>query len=134
MGGLVIREAIQNRGLAGRTNTAVTIATPHAGTPLARFVPGPSARQMRPGSDFLAGLQNHRADGRTRWMAVHGGADRVVPHDSVAFDIRSARVLKVHESTSGHGSVARHPEVLSAIVRELVRSEEVATGGFSLAA
>ena len=52
MGGLVVRDAVLSRGLAGFAGTAVTIATPHAGAPLARFVPGPAARQMRPGPPF----------------------------------------------------------------------------------
>ena len=82
MGGLVVRDAVQNRGLAGLVYTAVAIATPHSGTKFARFVPGPAARQMRPGSAFLAGLAGGATDGKTRWVAVQGGADRVVPEGS----------------------------------------------------
>jgi len=56
LGGLVVREAVQRRGVAAYTRAAVTIATPHAGTWVARFAPGPCARQMRPGSPFLTEL------------------------------------------------------------------------------
>ncbi|HEY5841196.1 MAG TPA: alpha/beta fold hydrolase, partial [Mycobacterium sp.] len=38
MGGLVVRDAVQNRGLADLADTAVTMATPHSGARLARFV------------------------------------------------------------------------------------------------
>jgi triacylglycerol esterase/lipase EstA (alpha/beta hydrolase family) len=134
MGGLVVRDAVQNRGLADRASTAVTIATPHAGTALARYVPGPCARQMRPGSDFLTDLNRGPTTSRTRWVAVRGGADRVVRQASVGFDFSSPAVLTVHQSSAGHGSVARHPDVVRSIVREIIRSEELVTDGFSLAA
>jgi triacylglycerol esterase/lipase EstA (alpha/beta hydrolase family) len=79
LGGLVIRDALQQRGLAGLARTAVTIATPHAGAALARCVPGPAARQMRPGSTFLDQLASSRVDHSTRWIAISGGDDRIVP-------------------------------------------------------
>ena len=134
MGGLVVRDAVQNRGLADRTSTAVTIATPHAGSRLARFVPGPSARQMRPGSDFLAALAHRHGSSRTRWVTVHGGADRVVPVEFGELDVADCGVLTVRESAAGHGSIARHPQVISAIAAELMRSEAQAAKAFSLAA
>jgi len=132
MGGLVVRDAVLNRGLADRTTTAVTIATPHAGSRLARFVPGPSARQMRPGSDFLTTLAHRRGPGRTQWVTVHGDADRVVPPTLGAFP--GGDVLTVRQSAAGHGSIARHPRVISAIVQQLLNAEVVAAPAFSLAA
>jgi triacylglycerol esterase/lipase EstA (alpha/beta hydrolase family) len=134
MGGLVVREAVQNRGLGGPARTAVTIATPHSGTKLARLVPGPAARQMRPGSAFLAGLTGDRPHGKTRWVAVHGGADRVVPEEAGVFGGRATEVIALRESSAGHGSIARHPEVVSQIVAELLKSEVVTAPVFSLAA
>lgn len=134
MGGLVVREAVQHRGLAGLATTAVTIATPHSGTRLARFVPGPSARQMRPGSAFLERLNNAPADDRTRWMAVHGGADRVVRSGSETFGVAASDVIALRESSAGHGSIARHPDVVSRIVAELLKSEVPAAPVFSLVA
>ena len=101
MGGLVIRDAVQARGLGGYARTAVTIATPHAGTTLARFVPGPAARQMRPGSDFLADLAGLHADGRTRWVMINGTADRVVPHSSLISGIPSTRAVHLHQPAAG---------------------------------
>ncbi len=134
MGGLVVRDAVQNRGLAGLAKTAVTIATPHSGTKLARFVPGPAARQMRPGSTFLADLDNARTDGGTRWVAVHGGADRVVPAGSESFGGAASEVVPLRESSAGHGSIARHPDVVAHVVDELLKSEVVTAPVFSLAA
>jgi hypothetical protein len=135
MGGLVVRDAVQNRGLAAVADTAVTMATPHSGARLARFVPGPAARQMRPGSEFLSSLGTCRNDlGRTRWVTVHGGADRVVPPKSGEFDGVDHRVLTVRQDASGHGSIARHPQVVSCIVNEMLRSEAQGAESFSLAA
>ena len=134
MGGLVVREAVQHRGLAGLAVTAVTIATPHTGTRLARFVPGPSARQMRPGSAFLDKLNNARTDDRTRWIAVHGGADRVVRAGSGTFGAAASEMIAMRESSAGHGSIARHPEVVARIVAELLTSETPVAPAFSLVA
>ena len=134
LGGLVVRDAVQHRGLAGLARTAVTIATPHTGAALARFVPGPAARQMRPGSTFLAELADGRVDRRTQWIAVNGGADRVVPEASSLLDIPAADVLTVRQSGAGHASVARHPDVVSYLAGALVRAEQQAGKAFSLAA
>lgn len=134
MGGLVVRDAVQNRGLAGTANTAVTIATPHSGTRLARFVPGPAARQMRPGSPFLTALDGGLSGGRTRWMTVHGGADRVVPEGAGSFGAGASKVVALREAAAGHGSIARHPDVVARIVDELLKSEMPAAPVFSLAA
>ncbi len=134
MGGLVIRDAVQNRGLAGLAYTAVAIATPHSGTKLARFVPGPAARQMRPGSAFLAGLAGGATAGKTRWVAVQGGADRVVPEGSGTLGTVGPEVIDLRESSAGHGSIARHPAVVARIVDELLASEVVAPQVLSLAA
>lgn len=134
MGGLVVRDAVQHRGLQGLATTAVTIATPHSGTGLARFVPGPSARQMLPGSAFLNQLNNARPDDRTRWLSVHGNADRVVPAPSGTFGDAASEVVAMRESTAGHGSIACHPDIVSRIVAELLKSETPAAPVFSLAA
>ena len=134
MGGLVIRDAVQARGLGGYARTAVTIATPHAGTSLARFVPGPAARQMRPGSEFLADLAGLHADDRTRWVMINGTADRVVRHSSLISGIQSTRAVHLHQSAAGHGSIARHPAVVADIVTALVAAEEEAQQAVSLAA
>lgn len=57
MGGLVSRYYLQNLGGAGRCQQLITIASPHAGTHMAKCYPSKGAFQMRPGSDFLKRLQ-----------------------------------------------------------------------------
>jgi triacylglycerol lipase len=56
MGGLVSRYYLQNLGGAERCETFITVSSPHHGTKVAYAYPGVGARQMRPGSDFLADL------------------------------------------------------------------------------
>jgi pimeloyl-ACP methyl ester carboxylesterase len=134
MGGLVIRDAVQGRGLGGLVDTAITIASPHAGAPLARYMPGRAARQMRPGSDFLTELAGWSIAGRTRWIDIHGSADRVVPQSAGSFGRGAVDQVTVRRVTAGHGSIVRHPAVVAGIVADLQRSEQVAGSVFSLAA
>lgn len=117
MGGLVVRAAVQSRGLGDRARTAVTLATPHHGTPYARFMPGNGARQMRPGSRFLRELAAASPVGSTRWVDIEATADRVVPPGS---DRPARRSVPVR---AGHLSITRHPDAVSRIVDELVRVE-----------
>jgi triacylglycerol lipase len=56
MGGLISRHYLQELGGAPRCRALFTISSPHQGTLVARIYPGEGARQMRPGSDFLARL------------------------------------------------------------------------------
>ncbi|HEY7814243.1 MAG TPA: alpha/beta fold hydrolase [Nakamurella sp.] len=130
MGGLVVRDAVQARGLGDRARTAVTLATPHHGSPFARFVPGPCARQMLPGSDFLRSLAARRRHGSTRWIDIEGDGDRVVAAGPAPTETEVVRV----RHPSGHCSITRHPEVVARIVDELIGADERTADQFSLAA
>lgn len=117
MGGLVVRAAVQAGGLGDRARSAVTVATPHHGTRFARFVPGPGARQMHPGSAFLHELASGVRTGSTRWVDIAAAADRVV----TAGDRPSPGTMQV---PAGHRSITRHPDAVARIVDELVRVED----------
>lgn len=56
MGGLISRHYLQELGGAKRCDAFFTISTPHHGTQAAHLFYGEGARQMRPGSEFLARL------------------------------------------------------------------------------
>ncbi|HSP43435.1 MAG TPA: alpha/beta fold hydrolase [Luteolibacter sp.] len=56
MGGIVGRHYLQNLDGAERCRGFITISSPHQGTQAAWLYPTKGARQMRPGSDFLADL------------------------------------------------------------------------------
>lgn len=117
MGGLVVRAAVQSGRLGDRVRTAVTLATPHEGTPFARFVPGPGARQMYPGSTFLRQLAAGSRSAATRWVDIEAAADRVVIARTGPTTTGALRV------PAGHRSIARHPDTVARIVDELVRVE-----------
>ena len=57
MGGLISRYYLQELGGAKRCDAFFTISTPHHGTRMAHAFYGEGARQMRPGSEFLARLE-----------------------------------------------------------------------------
>ena len=52
LGGLLVRRAIADHALAGAVGAAVTISTPHGGSPFARFAVGHCARLMLPGEPW----------------------------------------------------------------------------------
>ena len=131
LGGLVVREAMQSRGLADHVRTAVTVATPHHGSPFARFVPGPCARQMLPGSAFLRALAARGHCGPTRWIDIEGTADRVV---AAGPSPQAPDLVRVRHG-AGHRSITRHPDVVTRIVDELTDVEDrTAADRFELAA
>jgi pimeloyl-ACP methyl ester carboxylesterase len=117
MGGLVVRAAVQSGGLGDRARTVVTLATPHRGTTFARFVPGPGARQMSPGSAFLRELAADAHLGATRWVDIEAAVDRVVSAGPDRPSVGSVRV------PAGHRSITRHPDAVARIVDELIRVE-----------
>jgi triacylglycerol lipase len=61
MGGLVSRHYLQNLGGAARCRQLFTISSPHHGTKAAWCYPTKGAEQMRPGSGFLAELEQSEA-------------------------------------------------------------------------
>ena len=134
MGGLVVRAAVQSPRLAGKASTAVTIATPHHGTGFARLLPGPAARQLRPGSDFLRALDRQPLDHRTRWLNMHAAADNVVSAasaswpaaartSSTALHAGQPQIDRVVQDSVGHRSIVRHPRIVGRIISALISAE-----------
>lgn len=58
MGGLVSRLWVQRKGGAEKVRRLITLASPHQGSHLARALPLPATREMRPGSDLLSDLES----------------------------------------------------------------------------
>lgn len=56
MGGLICRSYLQQYGGAARAERLITVATPHQGTWTSYIYNRPACIQMRPGSQFLADL------------------------------------------------------------------------------
>ncbi len=123
LGGLVVRHAVQNRGLGGKARTAVMMSSPQSGTWAARLMPTPASRQMRPGSPFLGGLSRQQPDPRTSWLAMHGDADRVVSRSSAMFAPGTPGVRNLRHADAGHSSIARDPAAISAVVLHMLDAE-----------
>lgn len=115
LGGLVVRYAVQRLELDRITRTVATIATPHRGSPLAWFGPGPAAAQLRPGSALLRELPPLEATHQVRWAVIHAGADLVVPPPPPG----EGRCLPGY----GHHSILSAPELADAVVGHLRHGE-----------
>ncbi len=136
LGGLLLRRAVADHDLAPLVGAAVTISTPHGGSPLARFAVGRCARLMAPA--VLPGLRTAPAPSAPpgpapRWLVVGSDGDRVVPPASalLADPELHARTLLVRGR--GHLTVCRDPHLLRTLVDHL-RSAEHAAAVLALAA
>jgi pimeloyl-ACP methyl ester carboxylesterase len=78
LGGLLIRYAVSELGLAGRVRAVTTLGTPHGGSPAlpdeARL-----ARDLRPGSALLRRLNARPLPAGVRWTAYYSDSDEVIP-------------------------------------------------------
>ena len=114
MGGLVARAYLARRG-PGRVARLVTVASPHHGTALARWGIGPSGRQMRAGSAFLAALE--AAEG-----ARGAGVETVSiysPHDNMVAPQATSRLAwarNVALPGLGHIAIAQSRELVAALL------------------
>jgi predicted alpha/beta hydrolase family esterase len=79
MGGLAIRRWWVQPGNDGRVHRAITIATPHAGTWLARFAVTPNGLQMRRNSTWLQALAAREPAGHAaRFTCFYSHCDNIV--------------------------------------------------------
>jgi triacylglycerol esterase/lipase EstA (alpha/beta hydrolase family) len=79
MGGLAVRAWLRDPAHAARVHSVLTIATPHAGTALARFGFSKNTRQMRPGSPWLQALQRVESESpRPAFTCYFSHCDNIV--------------------------------------------------------
>jgi triacylglycerol lipase len=78
MGGLIARYYVQRLGGDGRVHTLATMGTPHGGSSVARWIPHPLARQLRPGSELLSELAEPAAGCQTRFVAFWSDQDQMI--------------------------------------------------------
>lgn len=85
MGGLVVRDWSRRHNGGERLQHAITIASPHRGTWLARFGHGPSARQMRQRSAWLQGLAKEEGSVPAKqFICFYSDCDNIVFPPSTA--------------------------------------------------
>jgi triacylglycerol lipase len=126
MGGLAARAWWRAHGKGRTVAGLVTIASPHAGTWMARFSQRPNGRQMRLHSDWLRALARHEADhllpATTCW---HSNCDNIVFPSSTAM---LAGADNRFVPGQPHVALAFHPEVLDGSL-DLLRQVDAARQG-----
>jgi pimeloyl-ACP methyl ester carboxylesterase len=121
LGGLLLRHALDPHTFAGSA-TVVTIATPHAGIRLARWIPGSCARLMLPAPQApRAASPQHRG---IRSIAFWSDGDWVVRPSSARLEEGTLPVTNVHVPGCGHLTICRDPGLITRLVRELLDSEQ----------
>jgi pimeloyl-ACP methyl ester carboxylesterase len=124
MGGLVARALMAAHG-AGRIAGLVTVGSPHHGTALAPVGHGENASQMRPGSDFLRGLES--AEGPSGPGVAASSVYTV--HDNIVSPQDSSRLpwaRNVALSGMGHLAMLWNPRVHAVVVDEVRRLRDAA--------
>ncbi|GGX60754.1 hypothetical protein GCM10010358_14140 [Streptomyces minutiscleroticus] len=132
LGGLAVRYAVQRLGTDAEALGAITVATPHQGTVLARAAVGPAAGQMRTGSALLAGLPAIGTERDVRWSLIAAKSDPVVSVSSATAGHHAASVCV---PGCGHLSVIASPHTADAVIRHLLHVEagDRTGGGLPLA-
>jgi len=114
MGGLAVRAWLAATPDA-RVHRLVTIATPHAGTRLARHARGANAAQMREGSAWLAALaKSHDVAARIPVLCFWSRCDNIV------FPTRNATLPGADNrelAGAPHVAMVFHPAVIDEVVR-----------------
>ncbi len=120
MGGIIARYYVQRLGGDARIHTLVTLGTPHGGTLAAYLWPSLLARQLRPGSEILAELEQPAPGCRTRFLAVWSDLDQlVVPKRSGRVDHPDLQSRNVLIRGVGHMSLPIHRGAVRAISQTL---------------
>ncbi|GHE74751.1 esterase/lipase family protein [Streptomyces griseoaurantiacus] len=104
LGGLVVRYYVQRLGGDAHVPLAITLGTPHGGTAMALWgIPHPFLRQLRPGSELLAELDEPCPGCRTRFVSFYSDLDEaVIPTSRGRLDHPDLRVRNVQVHGVGH--------------------------------
>ncbi len=128
LGGVVLRWAATHTSLGDRVAVAVTLGSPHRGTPTAHLAPsglpgfGRIISQLRPGSHDVD--DPAPAPGAsTRWVTVAARDDWVVPPRYASLP-EAANVRNDVVSWGGHMTLTRNPQCLAIILEELAAAGE----------
>ena len=136
LGGIVIRHAVSCCGLDPVVGAAVTLASPHGGSPTAWAGTGKVAAQLRPGSTLLRELEAAARPGRAAWVAFSAGLDAVVPAARARLRPAALAAENVHVPGEGHLSILLSLGVARAVAQRLlaVEAAERPEAGAALAA
>jgi triacylglycerol lipase len=124
MGGLVARFYVQRLAEPGRVQRLITISSPHNGTWTAYLRRNAGARQMRPGSAFLRGLEGHReALSLVQFTSIWTPLDlMIVPASSSV--MQGARIVQVR--SLAHALMVRDSRTMKAVRDALLLEHSLA--------
>ncbi len=123
LGGVVIRYAVTALGLDAVVGAAVTIASPHGGSPGAVFGSGAVAAQLRPGSTLLHELEAAARPGQARWLAIGARFDAVVPAERARIRPAALEATNLMVPGEGHLSILWSPRVATTVADHLHASQ-----------
>ena len=129
LGGVVLRWALTHTAMRETVDVAVTLGAPHQGVSGAVWLPavlpalGQLVADLRPGSRALTGLADPAEAPATRFVAVAGGLDWVVPRDRALLPER-LNVRNVVIDDAAHISIAAHRAVLDIVLSSFQSGEE----------
>ena len=124
LGGVVLRWAATHTPMRDRVSLAITLGSPHRGTPAAHLAPsrlpgfGKIISQLRPGLSEVVDDEWAPADTGTRWVTIAGERDRVVPARYASLPL-SANVRNVVLPGSGHMTLTSNAHCMEIVLEEL---------------
>ena len=125
LGGLIVRYALAGSpALSAQAGCAVTIASPHRGSHLARIAPGRCARIMHQGPRSLRPASD--APHPIRWLAYYSDGDRVVTPASARLDDPRYGAANLLIPGCGHLTICRDVRLIRSLVQQLIRTETFA--------
>jgi pimeloyl-ACP methyl ester carboxylesterase len=128
LGGIVARWYVQEEGGDLTVGTAITLASPHAGTLAAFAGPGRTARELRPGSWVMRRLNEDAAPSDVRWIAFYGDSDALVqPTRSGRIDVPALNARNMLIPGMGHLGMLLSGDVVNQIIDELLNPPAAAT-------
>lgn len=120
LGGLIARYYVEYLGGKTRTHTLVTLGAPHRGTLTAYAGRSQSAKQMRPGSEFMARMSSKGVAGSVRYFSYYSNLDAlVVPAESAILAGGNGNVTNVLVHDLGHLSLLIDQELIEEIAGRL---------------
>ncbi len=122
LGGVIARYYVQRLGGDQAVHTLVTLGSPHGGTAAARLLPTPLTRQLMPGSDLLAELDEPAPHCRTRFLVVWSRMDQlIVPQRNARLVHPDLAVDTLELRDVGHLSLPIHPRTVHWVASSLAR-------------
>ena len=126
LGGVLLRWYVQELGGSVAVGTAVTVASPHEGTALARLARGGTMAQLAPGSRLMRQLAEGAAPSPVRWIAYYSNLDLLVqPASSAMLRAPGLGATNILAKDEGHLSILLSPRVTFSIVAQLLAEEGV---------